>query len=74
MGRHFSAGQMDDFASGKKSKVKHKVKSAAVTKFLKDKQDIQNGKLRSPSKDFQFVWNPETGERFLFRGTVDPVA
>lgn len=73
MGRHFSAEQMDDFSTGKKSKVKHKVKTTAVTKFLKDKQDIQNGKLRSPSQDFQFIWDKDTGQRFLFRGEVDPV-
>lgn len=64
---------MDQVAGDSVKKDANKVQDKALQNFQKDQQDIQDGKLKSPSDDFQFVWNPDTGQRFLFKGIIDPL-
>lgn len=69
MKRLLSHNQM---TAAKAGSTRHKVSGAALAQFQGDSDSISAGNLKSPSTDFQFVWDPETGQRFLFKGTVDP--
>lgn len=71
--RLFDSDAMDKADRGLLSAQKLGITGRALAEYRRDAADIKTGKLKSPSSDYIFVWNPETGERLLFKGQVDPV-
>lgn len=53
-------------------KKKLKISDEAMAKYRRDAKDIREGKLKSPSTEYQFIWDKETGQRLLFKGRIDP--
>lgn len=71
--RLLSQGQMQEVRLNVAKQVKNGVADKAVAEYVKDILQVNAGNLKSPSSDFQFVWDPVTGERFLFKGALDPL-
>ena len=71
--RLFNQEAMDKADRGAVSPQKLGISGRALAEYRRDAADIRDGKLKSPSTDYVFVWDPDSGKRYLFKGIVDPV-
>lgn len=58
-------------ADNASSKTTTDIDAKVQSEIDKDLAKIQAGDLKSPSTDYQFIWDKKTGERYLFKGKAD---